>query len=209
MDILLLHYKIIKRGAEADVFLIPWYENMAISKLRNPKKYRNKILDNLIRGRRTIHEANMLKDVKTTGIKTPFIYFLDPKRAEIIMEYIDGENVKDILSKEIGCEMGKYVSVLHNKNIIHGDLTTSNFIKRKHELYLIDFGLSFYSQRLEDMATDIRIIKEILGSAHIHVFEETYQSFLEGYSACTNYNFSRILKVVKDIEARGRYARVD
>ncbi|MGZ5471174.1 MAG: KEOPS complex kinase/ATPase Bud32, partial [Nitrososphaeraceae archaeon] len=186
-----MHYKIIKRGAEADVFLIPWYENMAISKLRNPKKYRNKILDNLIRGRRTIREANMLKDVKTIGIKTPFIYFLDPKRAEIIMEYIDGENVKDILSKEIGYEMGKYVSVLHNKNIIHGDLTTSNFIKRKHDLYLIDFGLSFYSERIEDMATDIRIIKEILGSAHIRVFEETYQSFLEGYSACTNYNFSR------------------
>ena len=105
-----MHSKIIKRGAEADVFLIPWYQNMAISKLRNPKKYRNKILDNLIRGRRTIHEANMLHSVKKTGIKTPYIYFLDPKRAEIIMEFIDGENVKDILSKEIGFEMGKYVA---------------------------------------------------------------------------------------------------
>ena len=36
------------------------------------------------------------------------------------------------------------------------NLTTSNFIKRKHDLYLIDFGLSFYSERIEDMATDIR-----------------------------------------------------
>lgn len=203
-----MHYKIIKRGAEADVFLIPWYKNMAISKLRNPKKYRNITLDNLIRGRRTIHEANMLSDVKKTGVKTPFIYFLDPQRAEIIMEYIDGENVKDILSKEIGFEMGKYVSILHNKNIIHGDLTTSNFIKRRDVLYLIDFGLSFYSERIEDMATDIRIIKEILSSAHIQIFDETYESFLEGYALYTNNNFSRILKVVKDIEARGRYARV-
>jgi TP53 regulating kinase-like protein len=203
-----LHYKIIKRGAEADVFLIPWYKNMAISKLRNPKKYRNITLDNLIRGRRTIHEANMLSDVKKTGVKTPFIYFLDPQRAEIIMEYIHGENVKDILSKEIGFEMGKYVSILHNKNIIHGDLTTSNFIKRRDVLYLIDFGLSFYSERIEDMATDIRIIKEILSSAHIQIFDETYESFLEGYALYTNNNFSRILKVVKDIEARGRYARV-
>ncbi|HSL12937.1 MAG TPA: KEOPS complex kinase/ATPase Bud32 [Nitrososphaeraceae archaeon] len=203
-----MHYKIIKRGAEADVFLIPWYKNMAISKLRNPKKYRNITLDNLIRGRRTIHEANMLSDVKKTGVKTPFIYFLDPQRAEIIMEYIHGENVKDILSKEIGFEMGKYVSILHNNNIIHGDLTTSNFIKRRDVLYLIDFGLSFYSERIEDMATDIRIIKEILSSAHIQIFDETYESFLEGYALYTNNNFSRILKVVKDIEARGRYARV-
>jgi len=203
-----LHYRIIKRGAEADVYLIPWYKTMAISKLRSPKKYRNITLDNLIRGRRTIHEATMLNDVKTTGIKTPFIYFLDPKRAEIIMEYIDGENVKNILSPEIGFEMGKYVSILHNKNIIHGDLTTSNFIKRKDDLYLIDFGLSFYSQRIEDMATDIRIIKEILSSAHIQIFYDTYKKFLKGYELTTNNNFSRILKVVKDIEARGRYARV-
>jgi TP53 regulating kinase-like protein len=203
-----LHYGIIKRGAEADVFLISWYKKVAISKLRNPKKYRNITLDNLIRRRRTIHEANMLHDVKKTGIKTPFLYFVDPKRAEIIMEYIDGENVKDILSKEIAFIIGKYVSTLHNKNIIHGDLTTSNFIKRKEDLYLIDFGLSFYSERIEDMATDIRIIKEILSSAHIHIFEETYESFLEGYALVTNKNFNRILKVVKDIEARGRYARV-
>lgn len=203
-----MHYRIIKRGAEADVYLIPWYKTMAISKLRSPKKYRNITLDNLIRGRRTIHEATMLNDVKTTGIKTPFIYFLDPKRAEIIMEYIDGENVKNILSPEIGFEMGKYVSILHNKNIIHGDLTTSNFIKRKDDLYLIDFGLSFYSQRIEDMATDIRIIKEILSSAHIQIFYDTYKRFLKGYELTTNNNFSRILKVVKDIEARGRYARV-
>lgn len=203
-----MHYRIIKRGAEADVYLIPWFKTVAISKLRSPKKYRNITLDNLIRGRRTIHEATMLNDVKTTGIKTPFIYFLDPKRAEIIMEYIDGENVKNILSPEIGFEMGKYVSILHNKNIIHGDLTTSNFIKRKKDLYLIDFGLSFYSQRIEDMATDIRIIKEILSSAHIQIFYDTYERFLKGYELTTNNNFSRILKVVKDIEARGRYARV-
>jgi TP53 regulating kinase-like protein len=203
-----LHYKIIKRGAEADVYLIPWHKTMAISKLRNPKKYRNITLDNLIRVRRTIHEATMLNDVKTTGIKTPFIYFLDPKRAEIIMEYIEGENVKDILSPEIGFEMGKYVSILHNKNIIHGDLTTSNFIKRKDDLYLIDFGLSFYSERIEDMATDIRIIKEILSSAHIQIFDETYERFLEGYALNSNNNVSQVIKVVKDIETRGRYARV-
>lgn len=203
-----MHYKIIKRGAEADVYLIPWHKTMAISKLRNPKKYRNITLDNLIRVRRTIHEATMLNDVKTTGIKTPFIYFLDPKRAEIIMEYIEGENVKEILSPEIGFEMGKYVSILHNKNIIHGDLTTSNFIKRKDELYIIDFGLSSYSQRIEDMAMDIRIIKEILSSAHIQIFYQTYERFLKGYELTTNYNFNRILNVVKDIEARGRYARV-
>ncbi|HEX2405693.1 MAG TPA: KEOPS complex kinase/ATPase Bud32 [Nitrososphaeraceae archaeon] len=203
-----MHYQIIKKGAEADIFLVDWYKDKAISKLRTSKRYRNKVLDNIIRGRRTIHEANMLHAAKTTGIKTPFIYFLDPKRAEIIMEYIHGKNVKDIISKEIGKEIGKYVSILHNNNMIHGDLTTSNFIVDGNNLYLIDFGLSFYSERIEDMATDIRVIKEILSSAHIHIFEETYQNFLDGYSESTIYNFSKILNIVKEIERRGRYSRI-
>ncbi|HSE99452.1 MAG TPA: KEOPS complex kinase/ATPase Bud32 [Nitrososphaeraceae archaeon] len=203
-----MHYQIIKKGAEADIFLVDWYKDKAISKLRTSKRYRHKVLDNIIRGRRTIHEANMLHAAKTTGIKTPFIYFLDPKRAEIIMEYIHGKNVKDIISKEIGKEIGKYVSILHNNNMIHGDLTTSNFIVDGNNLYLIDFGLSFYSERIEDMATDIRVIKEILSSAHIHIFEETYQNFLDGYSESTIYNFSKILNIVKEIERRGRYSRI-
>jgi len=203
-----LHYQIIKRGAEADIFLVEWYKEKAISKLRTSKKYRHKILDDIIRARRTIHEANMLHAVKRTGIKTPFIYFLDPKRAEIIMEYINGKNVKSIISKEIGKEIGKYVSIMHNNNIIHGDLTTSNFILDKSNLYVIDFGLSFYSNRIEDMATDIRVVKEILSSAHNHIFEETFNKFLEGYSEYSIHNLTRILNIVKEIERRGRYARI-
>src|SRR3712207_6143393 len=83
LPILLLHYEIIKRGAEADIFLVEWHKDKAISKLRTSKKYRHKILDNIIRVRRTIHEANMLHAAKATGIKTPFVYFLDLNRAEI------------------------------------------------------------------------------------------------------------------------------
>jgi TP53 regulating kinase and related kinases len=198
----------LKRGAEADIFLVKWYKDKAISKLRTPKKYRNIQLDRIIRGRRTIHEANMLHITKKTGIKTPFIYFLDTKRAEIIMEYIEGKNVKDIISKEIGKEIGKYVSILHNNNIIHGDLTTSNFILNGLNLYLIDFGLSFYSERIEDIATDIRVFKEILSSAHINIFEDTFNNFLEGYSQYSKYDLRKILAIVKEIERRGRYSRM-
>lgn len=208
MHILLLHYQIIKRGAEADIFLVEWYKDKAISKLRTSKKYRHKILDDIIRTRRTIHEANMLHAAKKIGIKTPFIYFLDPKRAEIIMEYINGNNVKSIICGKIGKEIGKYVSLLHNNNIIHGDLTTSNFIVDGSNLYVIDFGLAFYSERIEDMATDIRVIKEILSSAHNHIFEDTFHKFLEGYSEYTTNNLTRILKIVKEIERRGRYSRI-
>ena len=49
--------------------------------------------------------------------------------------------------------------LLHTHCIIHNDLTTSNFIVDNGELVLLDFGLSYYSARIENQAVDIRSIK--------------------------------------------------
>lgn len=206
MGILLLQVKLIKKGAEADIYLTSWYGKEAISKIRKVKEYRNKYLDENIRKKRTINEANMLSNVKKFGINTPFLYFMDPVQAEIIMEYIEGNNVKDILSNNLAFNIGKYVAILHNNNVIHGDLTTSNFILKDNSLFVIDFGLSFFSERIEDKAVDLRLFKEVLSSAHIDLFEEAYQSFITGYSANTKNNINKILRVVGEIEKRGRYS---
>ena len=208
MHILSLHRKLIKKGAEADIFLISWYGRKAISKIRNPKQYRNKYLDENIRKKRTLHEANMISAVKSVDVKTPSLLFLDPVKAEIIMDYIDGHNVKDIMSSQLALDMGKYTSLLHNNNIVHGDLTTSNFIRSGNDLVIIDFGLSFFSDRIEDRAVDFRLIKEILSSAHIEIFDQAYQNFITGYSNNTNNNMKKILQIVSEIEKRGRYARI-
>ena len=208
MHILSLHRKLIKKGAEADIFLISWYGRKAISKIRNPKQYRNKYLDENIRKKRTLHEANMISAAKSVDVKTPSLLFLDPVKAEIIMDYIDGHNVKDIMSSQLALDMGKYTSLLHNNNIVHGDLTTSNFISSGNDLVIIDFGLSFFSERIEDRAVDFRLIKEIMSSAHIEIFDQAYQNFITGYSNNTNNNMKKILRVVSEIEKRGRYARI-
>ena len=42
---------------------------------------------------------------------------------------------------------------------MHGDLTTSNFIFYKNQIYIIDFGLSQNSIKPEDHAVDLRLIK--------------------------------------------------
>ncbi|MEM2855996.1 MAG: KEOPS complex kinase/ATPase Bud32 [Candidatus Nitrosocaldaceae archaeon] len=199
---------LIKRGAEAEIRLIDWYGKKAISKLRISKPYRNKILDESIRKHRTIHEAYMLHIAKNAGVSTPCIYFLDPINSEIIMEYIDGIIVKDMIDKdiELSREMGKIVGKLHKNDIIHGDLTTSNFLIKNDKLVLIDFGLSFKSKRIEDKAVDIRLVKEILSSAHVDIFEKALRLFLDGYNSV--YEIDKILEKVKKIEMRGRYARV-
>jgi TP53 regulating kinase-like protein len=73
---------------------------------------------------------------------------------------------------------------------------------------VLDFGLSYYSQRREDRAVDIRLIKEIFSSAHVSYYKEVYEGFLRGYSeVCGEYETQKILKNVSEIERRGRYTQ--
>jgi TP53 regulating kinase and related kinases len=197
----------VKRGAEADIYITEWGGKKAVSKVRTHKPYRHVELDAAIRKHRTIHEANFMSSAKAAGVMTPFVHFVDPASAEIIMELVEGENVRDAITPDLCYEMGRYASMLHASNIIHGDLTTSNFIANK-KLVLLDFGLSYYSERTEDMATDIRLIKEVFTSAHIAV-KRAFPRFVEGYASIVGKKWSdKILENVKEIEQRGRYARV-
>jgi TP53 regulating kinase-like protein len=198
---------LIKKGAEADIYLVEWDSKKAVSKVRSPKSYRHPELDSIIRKHRTIHEASFMSAAKSAGVMSPFVYFVDPAKAEIIMEFIEGQNVRDVLTPDICYKIGRYAALLHTSNIIHGDLTTSNFVMNKR-LVLLDFGLSYYSERTEDMATDIRLIKEAFTSAHI-VVRKAFPRFMEGYaSIASSKKTEKILENVREIEQRGRYARM-
>jgi TP53 regulating kinase-like protein len=204
-----LQQLLVKRGAEADIFLTEWGGQKAISKVRAPKLYRHRELDAEIRKHRTIYESNFLSAAKVAGVRSPYVYFVDPVKAEIIMEFVEGKTVRDAITTAICIDLGRYAALLHSSNIMHGDLTTSNFILHdKHGLALLDFGLAYYSERTEDAATDIRLIKEAFTSAHIEV-KRAFENFVEGYSSVRGKNTTgRILENVKEIERRGRYARV-
>jgi TP53 regulating kinase and related kinases len=198
---------LVKRGAEADIYIVDWDNKKAVLKVRSPKSYRHQELDLAIRKYRTIHEARFLSAAKSAGIMTPFVHFVDPVRAEIIMEFIEGQNIRDALTPDICYKIGRYAALLHGRNIIHGDLTTSNFVMNKR-LVLLDFGLSYYSERTEDMATDIRLIKEVFTSAHISV-RNAFSFFVDGYtSVAGRKKTDKILENVRTIEQRGRYARM-
>jgi TP53 regulating kinase-like protein len=198
---------LIKKGAEADIYIVEWDSKKAVSKVRSPKSYRHPELDSIIRKHRTIHEASFMSAAKSAGVMSPFVYFVDPAKAEIIMEFIEGQNVRDVLTPDICYKIGRCAALLHTSNIIHGDLTTSNFVMNKR-LVLLDFGLSYYSERTEDMATDIRLIKEVFTSAHIAV-RKAFPLFIEGYaSVAAGKKTGKILENVRKIEQRGRYARM-
>lgn len=204
--------KLIKKGAEADIYLTKYNDAKAILKIRKIKNYRNPTLDNNIRKQRTIKESQTLSLVKSYGIFAPLVYFVNLKNSSIIMQYIPGKPVHDLSDSKIislSKKMGSLVGTMHKNGLMHGDLTTSNFIFYKNEIYLIDFGLSQNSIKPEDHAVDLRLIKEILNSAHAKIMQETWKNFLSGYkSVVGTARYLKILGLVAEIESRGRYATV-
>ena len=204
--------KLRKKGAEADIYQSKWQNSKAILKIRKIKNYRNTSLDLKIRKQRTIKESQILSQVKSFGIPTPLVYFVNLEKALIVMQEIPGKPVHDLPELkiiELSKEIGKLVGMLHKNGIMHGDLTTSNFILFKNTVFVIDFGLSQNTIKPEDHAVDLRLIKEILNSAHAKIMEPAWKNFLSGYkSVVGNVNYVKITKLVSEIESRGRYAAV-
>ena len=186
--------KLINRGAEADVYSTMWDKKKAILKIRKVKSYRNSLLDQKIRKQRTTRESQIISQVKSFGISTPLIYFMDINKCSILMQYIDGKIVRDLKGNDIVkvcSEIGQIVGTMHKHGIMHGDLTTSNFILDKKKLFLIDFGLASRTEKPDDHAVDLRLFKEILNSAHAEVMEKSWKNFQKGYSKAVGMKYSK------------------
>ncbi len=189
--------KLIGKGAEADLFL---EENNVLKKVRVPKSYRVDELDISLRKKRTRSEAKILQ--KVGGIGPGFISC--DNFYEIKMNFIEGNLVKDVLSRDVSlsASIGSVVGQLHDLDIVHGDLTTSNMIlSSSNDLKLIDFGLSLISSKLEDKAVDLHLFKEAVSSKHFSVEENVWDLFLKNYNPV---NKSEILKRLEIVESRGR-----
>lgn len=105
------------------------------------------------------------------------------------MEYIEGLTVKDYINNgltdeqkdDLAQKIGKILATLHDNNTIHGDLTTSNLMLRKsnNSLVLIDFGLSFVSNLIEDKGVDLYVLERAFLSTHPNTEE-----FVNGFLFC-------------------------
>jgi len=203
--------KILTRGAEATIFKV---KNKVI-KNRTPKKYRLPELDNKIRRRRTKSEIKLITK-SSSIIPTPKILENNSKQKNqfsIEMQYIPGkklsEHLDKIQNKELikVCEqIGRNIALLHNKGLIHGDLTTSNMIlsSKDKQVYFIDFGLGFHSDKIEDKAVDLHLISQALEAKHSKIFEKAFKTILKKYKSKSNQS-QEVLKRLEKVEKRGRY----
>ncbi|MBS3073540.1 Kae1-associated serine/threonine protein kinase [Candidatus Pacearchaeota archaeon] len=196
-------------GIGAEAILIK--EKNYLIKKRIKKGYRNETLDLMLRKLRTRKEAKILEKVSKLGM-CPKILKMNENEKTIEMDFIDGKKLSDYLdtfSKEKSlkiCEIiGQNIAKLHSLNIIHGDLTTSNmiFVEKENKVYFIDFGLSVESQRIEDQAVDLRLLKQALDSRHFKNSKEFFNAVLSGYQS--NKNYAKVLLQLQKVENRGRY----
>ena len=208
--------KLIYCGAEADILQGKWQGLDAVYKVRKPLEYRLQILDEAIRHQRTLREAEIIHQAKEAGVEAPSLYHVDPSSATLVMEFVKGDRLRDVIVEISSDELarvffmfGRGVARLHKAGIMHGDLTTANVVRRGGELVFIDFGLSLRSERLEDHAVDIRLIKETVMGAHSGVAPAALEAFYNGYSRVVREpRFRQVHRQLQNIERRGRYARV-
>ena len=191
------------QGAEAHIT----GEKHTIIKTRNKKAYRIPELDEKIRRQRTKTEARLLIKAYDASVAVPKVVTQDIYT--LTLEKLPGKKLAEVLDtlrhrKECAAKLGILIAQLHDAQIIHGDLTTSNIIYSKGKLSLIDFGLGFSSQRPEDKATDLHVLKEALEAKHYRSAQVCWKAVLQGYQQHSPHA-SVVLKRLTAVEKRGRY----
>jgi len=182
------------RGAEAKIYFSQLFGRPVIIKRREPKKYRNSILDENLRETRNKTEARCILACSKNKIPVPQIYHVE--RFEIIMERLEGKLIKDTKNtKKTYFEIGRILADMHRIGITHGDFTPANIMKTKNRIYVIDFGLAMFSKDSEERAIDLLLMKRSVG--------KNFKYVLEGYKKLSEWE--KVLETLNEIEKRGRY----
>ena len=191
--------KLIAEGAEAKIYL----NNNKIIKERIKKNYRLPEIDLELRKSRTSAEERIIKRAIREGINVPKILKVNKENYSLEIEFIDGQKIRNYIDEtsdlNVFKKIGEQINKLHVASIIHGDLTTSNMILKENKVYIIDFGLSSYSEKVEDKAVDLHVLKECLTSKHFQIAEKAWKEFLKSYKQ------KEILIRLEKVEKRGKY----
>jgi TP53 regulating kinase-like protein len=205
---------LLRKGAEASLYLANWHGRQVVVKTRLPKLYRPARLDLTIRRYRTVHEPQLMHEAKLAGVLSPTIFMVDVENSAIIMAYIEGKQVKqllDTLPDEERCELcvkiGELVAKLHRRGLVHGDLTTSNMIlSASGGIFLVDFGLSEKTFELEAQGVDLHLLRRALQSTHFQFADACFTAVLKGYANVLGaVAMADVLAKTREIEKRGRY----
>ncbi len=214
--------ELICQGAEARLFRCLYFGRRAILKERFVKTYRHPDLDKTISLQRLKGEVRLLTRAKQLGIHTPSIYHIDWAKRTIVMEDIhDARTVKSVIDtliqenntpklEQLAQQIGSTIGRLHQAQLVHGDLTTSNMLlSENNQLYVIDFGLSAHvpnkTQMLEALAVDLYVLERAIICTHQKA-KHFFSNILMAYKSSISDEKQRTLTMNKyeEVRARGR-----
>lgn len=150
----------------------------------------------------------------------PEVYFVDKKNRRFFMERVRGTTVKDYLLNrdirddddemaegdelKIARQIGTSLAVMHDMNVIHGDLTTSNMMIRAKtgSIVFIDFGLGSIDVKVETKAVDLYVLERAFVSTHPDS-EKIFEEVLKAY-ASKSENWKKVSQRFEKVRMRGR-----
>ncbi|RZV11573.1 N6-L-threonylcarbamoyladenine synthase/protein kinase Bud32 [Natrinema hispanicum] len=187
------------RGAEALVDIAP--EAGRVTKRRRAKTYRHPALDERLRTERTTLEARLTSLARREGVPTPVLSDVDRTEARLELEYVGERDLQAALSPDRVRDVGRHLARLHRAGFVHGDPTTRNVRVDGDRTYLIDFGLGYHTDHVEDYAMDLHVFDQsLVGTAADP--ELLREAAREGYR---DVGDERVLERLHDVEGRGRY----
>ena len=206
-----MNKNIIYKGAEAEIVLSEYLGKKVVQKKRVTKSYRIKEIDSQLIASRTKEEAKLISEARKSGVSVPLLYDIDLQKGILTMQYLNGKRIKDIINdlgeskrKNLCIKIGESIAKLHNCNIIHGDITTSNMILLDDRIYFIDFGLGSKCDEIEARGVDLHVLMEAFESTHSK-YPQCFKYVLEGYKKGYSSNANAVINKIDDIVRRGRY----
>ncbi|MFC3477499.1 bifunctional N(6)-L-threonylcarbamoyladenine synthase/serine/threonine protein kinase [Halobacterium litoreum] len=192
------------RGAEATVT----FEDDRVVKSRAPKTYRHAELDARLRRDRTVLEARLTSDARSAGVPTPLVWDVDVPESTLVFQFVGDSDLRDALTESRVRDVGRHLAAIHDAGFVHGDPTTRNVRvsdasreRGDDRTFLIDFGLGYYTDDVEDYAMDCHVFEQSLaGTADdaaglAAAFEDAYRDVGD----------PDVLDQLREIEGRGRY----
>ncbi|MGH0166796.1 UNVERIFIED_CONTAM: hypothetical protein FKN15_066031 [Acipenser sinensis] len=163
--------------------------------------------------------STLLQSKQPRGIAAPVVYFVDYTTHCIFLEEIAGSvTVRDYIHStsktdteklhSLAERMGQILAKMHEEDVIHGDLTTSNMLLRTAveggslDLVLIDFGLSYISALPEDKGVDLYVLEKAFLSTHPNT-ESVFETLLKSYTVSSKKS-APVIKKLDEVRLRGR-----
>jgi TP53 regulating kinase-like protein len=193
---------ILAQGAEA----VLTRQGNTVLKHRLSKDYRIAEIDIDLRRSRQRREEKVIARLADNNIAVPTVLDSDEKTMTLTLTFIDGPKVRDVMGAkpiQYGAAIGTLLSRMHKCGVAHGDPTTSNFIAAE-TTYVIDFGLSFFTLKIEDFAVDLHLLRQVLSGTHTEVYDVAWQAALDAYVKEWPEGKKVIDWLVQQVEKRGR-----